>query len=287
MKTLVQGILKQPYLPPKDRPLCGLSKNIDNGIYHRSKGTSQWHLIITFSGKGEFITPCEKKCQLTRGKIILIQANISQKFYRMSSKPWIAGWAHFTPNPIWISRLNWTQVDKGYWEFTPPNPSRSHFIIREFKKLLRNSKKITLFSDQRLLHSIEGILISTCEINTPTATLSPSRISSSVNWIDNNFSKPFNLIQLSKMSHLSISHFVRLFRNEMGTTPRKYWEYCRIQEAKRLLVTTSYSISKIAQITGFENMFYFSNRFKKLIGKSPTLFKLNPSLNTFQPQIPI
>ena len=50
---------------------------------------------------------------------------------------------------------------------------------------------------------------------------------------------------------------------------REYINQLRIEEAKRLLISTSMSISEIASYVGYYNISYFSTVFHKLVGVSP------------------
>ncbi len=59
------------------------------------------------------------------------------------------------------------------------------------------------------------------------------------------------------------------FRREFGISVGQYITNERLNIAKRLLVSTTYSITEIASRCGFENVYYFSNTFKKHVGCSP------------------
>lgn len=63
------------------------------------------------------------------------------------------------------------------------------------------------------------------------------------------------------------------FKRELNTSVGGFIVNERIREAKRLLVGTTYSISEIAERCGFENVYYFSNLFKKHIGISPLKYR--------------
>ena len=46
-----------------------------------------------------------------------------------------------------------------------------------------------------------------------------------------------------------------------------------MEKAKELLITGHYTVSEIAYECGFENVYYFSNVFKKIVGVSPTAYR--------------
>lgn len=50
-----------------------------------------------------------------------------------------------------------------------------------------------------------------------------------------------------------------------------------MKKAKILLLTTDLKIYEIAEQVGFEDMNYFSSRFKQIVGKTPRQFKKEES----------
>ncbi len=81
--------------------------------------------------------------------------------------------------------------------------------------------------------------------------------------------KNFNYEKLAKISSLSYSYFKKVFISRYGMPPVKYITELRIRYACELLKTGKYKISEIAQMCGYENVYYFSNVFKKQKGVSP------------------
>ena len=50
---------------------------------------------------------------------------------------------------------------------------------------------------------------------------------------------------------------------------REYINKIRIDEAKRLLLTTNLAVSEVAGMVGYDNISYFSTVFRKHTGMSP------------------
>ena len=70
--------------------------------------------------------------------------------------------------------------------------------------------------------------------------------------------------------NLSPSRLAHLFRSQTGQTPQQFVERERITRARQLLLLTSRTVAQIAGEVGYENPFYFTLRFKKHTGFSPT-----------------
>jgi AraC-like DNA-binding protein len=72
---------------------------------------------------------------------------------------------------------------------------------------------------------------------------------------------------------LSHNGFIAKFKKETGYRPVEYIAAVRIGRAKELLMNSGMRISEIAEACGFENMYYFSNTFKRQTGLSPTDYR--------------
>ncbi|MCR5753693.1 MAG: response regulator [Acetatifactor sp.] len=69
--------------------------------------------------------------------------------------------------------------------------------------------------------------------------------------------------------HITAPYLSKLFQKEMGISFVDYLVGIRIEEAKRLLVDTDWTIAKISESIGYVNEKYFMNLFKKKVGDTP------------------
>jgi AraC-like DNA-binding protein len=79
--------------------------------------------------------------------------------------------------------------------------------------------------------------------------------------------------ELAAACALSPDHFTRLFKAARGVTPREFIQRQRIDAARRLLLASSHSIGRIAELLGFSDIYHFSRVFKQRTGRSPTRFR--------------
>lgn len=84
--------------------------------------------------------------------------------------------------------------------------------------------------------------------------------------------KNFNINTVYDNIPMSKMYFSSLFKEKTGYTPLQYLTEKRMENAKHLLSSSDlhYSISEIAELCGFEDIYYFSRVFKKNVGLSPT-----------------
>jgi iron complex transport system substrate-binding protein len=82
-----------------------------------------------------------------------------------------------------------------------------------------------------------------------------------------------NRAALARMTGFNASYFSSLFRKETGWSFGDYLNRLRLDEAKRLLFTTSDSLQDIAMRTGFSDSSYLSKTFKKHVHITPSAFR--------------
>lgn len=99
------------------------------------------------------------------------------------------------------------------------------------------------------------------------------RVLKAIRYIRKNIDKQITMEDLLNICCLSKDHFIRLFKNDMGTTPIKYINQKKIERAQLLLITNNRSIKDIAYALSFENVYYFNRLFKKIIGMTPSEYR--------------
>lgn len=88
-------------------------------------------------------------------------------------------------------------------------------------------------------------------------------IEKAMEYVENNFSQPLTLKEVSDYVHLSPNYFSNLFKEISGTTFLKFLNEQRIKKAKELLIYTNKTILDIALECGFGSFSSFSRSFKK------------------------
>lgn len=89
------------------------------------------------------------------------------------------------------------------------------------------------------------------------------------NYIREHFRENINRNDVAAIVYITPNYLSKLFRSKMGMNLREYINQIRIEEARRLLLTTNLSVSEIAGRVGYDNISYFSTVFRKQVGMSP------------------
>jgi AraC family transcriptional regulator len=87
------------------------------------------------------------------------------------------------------------------------------------------------------------------------------------------YNEPLSLAEIAKSAILSRFHFSRVFREATGVSPGRFLTAVRIYQAKRMLVTTSLSVTDISLDVGYNSLGSFTNRFTESVGVSPARFR--------------
>lgn len=98
--------------------------------------------------------------------------------------------------------------------------------------------------------------------------------------IQSNPERNWSIASLAERVGLSESHFQLTYKQLFGKSPGNDIILARIEKAKALLAMSTYSVSDIAQICGYENESHFSRQFKKYINLTPSQYR-----NDKQPDI--
>ena len=96
---------------------------------------------------------------------------------------------------------------------------------------------------------------------------------SAVRYFHENYNKLISIEDYAASQHMSVSWFIRNFKEYTESTPAQYILSLRISNAQTLLETTNYNVTEIAEIVGYDNPLYFSRLFKKQSGMSPSDFR--------------
>jgi AraC family transcriptional regulator len=88
-----------------------------------------------------------------------------------------------------------------------------------------------------------------------------------------NLGERFTVDDMAAAAMFSRFYFTRLFQQETGMPPARFLSALRIDEAKRLLLSTSYTVADISHYVGYNSPGSFTARFKSTVGMSPAAYR--------------
>ena len=147
--------------------------------------------------------------------------------------------------------------------------------INAYEKALTTDDAFSVYYRE---HLFEDILLQIAEENfsftqTNTSDFDDNVVKTAVKFINENISKKFTINDLAKNCATNPSTLNFRFRRAFNIPTWQYVTIKRVEKAKQLLKTTSYSIGEIALKCGFDNAYYFSTAFKKIEKVSPKEYR--------------
>lgn len=98
-------------------------------------------------------------------------------------------------------------------------------------------------------------------------------IRKALRYIGTNYPQKLTLQHVAAEVGISPNHFSSLFHKTVGVSFREYLSQIRVEESKRLLLYTEYSLADIAAAMGFPDQSNFSKVFKRITGISPGKYR--------------
>lgn len=101
-----------------------------------------------------------------------------------------------------------------------------------------------------------------------------SLIRPAVDYIEENFYQmERSCEELADLCGISYSYLNRLFREKYNVPPKRYITQMQLNYACDLLQAGGYTVTQVAEMTGFSDIYFFSRQFKEYLGIAPTEFQ--------------
>ncbi|WP_409494487.1 helix-turn-helix domain-containing protein [Amycolatopsis sp. cmx-11-12] len=107
----------------------------------------------------------------------------------------------------------------------------------------------------------------------PSAGREDERVRAAVAMMRDRLADPLSVAEVAGEVHLSVYHFIRVFKEKTGETPHRFLARLRIEEARRLLRGTDLPIAQIAGRCGFAAPGALSAAFLKHTGSRPSDYR--------------
>lgn len=154
----------------------------------------------------------------------------------------------------------------------PKNPEISK-IFEDIFTAYRNRTPAYKLKITAGLMLLSGILIECNFLLSDNSGLKKLRTLPAVEYIKENYNKEIRIPELAALLNFCPEHFIRIFKQENKKTPAEYILDCRIEEALKLLSENKYSVSEIADMTGFSGSSHFIKVFKQKLNTTPGKYR--------------
>ncbi|MBO4449932.1 MAG: AraC family transcriptional regulator [Clostridiales bacterium] len=109
--------------------------------------------------------------------------------------------------------------------------------------------------------------------NLRRSTITSKAVRTAIDYIYEHLHTRITLEQLSSLTNLSAPYLSRLFKKETGSAVSDYILSKKLETAKSMLASSSYSIAEISASLAFPSQSYFTNVLKKDCGMTPKEYR--------------
>jgi AraC-like DNA-binding protein len=96
------------------------------------------------------------------------------------------------------------------------------------------------------------------------------RVAKAISWLRENYSQPMKVDDLAGLVHMSVSSFHEHFKCVTSMSPLHYQKVLRLQEARRLMLSTMMDAGTASQRVGYLSASQFSREYSRCFGSAPT-----------------
>lgn len=232
-------------------------------------------LIYCLDGEGELEVEGQKH-RVRPGDILLIPRGIQHAYKARPSNPWTIYWTHFHGHHAADFIQHIAARKTGQNQLIIPIGIHSR-LASDFEALLEAREStyninayICAANQLRQILTHIALLQPLARHKQSGEGLDIERIHS---LMQARIHEQLDLDTLAETVNLSKYHFVKKYKEITGTTPINHFIQLKIERACHLLDTTNNHVNEIAFSVGYEDAYYFSRIFKKLMGVSPSQYR--------------
>ncbi|MBB2482300.1 helix-turn-helix domain-containing protein [Bacillus sp. APMAM] len=243
-----------------------------------------YEIVYVYSGQGTFFIG-DVFYRMQQGDVFLIPNNTIHRAMPDKDNPVTSTIIFFSPtllynNPVdeFFSYIHLFEETKKFNIYQISLPSEAQQKIE--KQLLTIQQEITneeLGAKHASLIILHQIILDLYRIriksNAKSRIYNSDWITDILAYINEHLGEALSLTELANKSLVSTSHFSRIFKQKTGMGLIEYLNTKRIIKAKELVLTTTYTVSQIAERCGFESVSHFHRIFKKYLKMTPATYR--------------
>ncbi len=243
--------------------------------YHyreRQDGCNAFVFIYCIEGEGWAMLEKSNKIPVYKNTMLVIPANTSHSYGADTENPWSIYWFHLKGEAV-------EQFVREFdlCNFTVSIPTTQTIRIIDlldqcYETLLYKgySFKHYLYVSQMMKYVL-GIL--TLQSEPHENKKKNEYVERSIRYMIEHVQSSLTLDELANHVGLSKPHFVHLFKQVTQHSPIDYYLRLKIQRSCHYLDLTDYNVKTISQNVGFQDSYYFSRMFHKIMGQSPSSYR--------------
>ena len=214
---------------------------------------------------------------MSAGNFVWLPANEPHAYGSGERDPWTILWAHFAGSEVaaWEALLAVGRQGGPSVISLPDDRLEELALDRVFAALERGfAVRHLVAASTALRHSLSTVAQMGTDLRDPRSAA--ERVSLSIEALRRDWQRPHRLEELATAAKVSVAHYSVLFRRQAGFSPIDFLIRQRVGHACRLLDTTSLSIAEFGGRAGYDDPYYFTRCFRRVMGASPRAYRKVP-----------
>ncbi len=256
---------KNPHRYNKTEEICTISFDdcgyieVPAGFLYKKRFLDKYEILYVTKG-GLYFRLDNREIVLPKNRLIILPPYKTLEGFRQSGQATGFYYVNFTTdNPACFG------VHSGAVE-TDHSPE----IVGTLEKLVRQKSDLLLpdFINDALLLTLLG------EINRTTASSGRAEIAAKLQqYIEQNIAGSLTADTISGALQYNRDYLCRIVKKQFGVSLRDYIIRCRLDLAKKLLITSDYPVQEIASMVGYSDPNLFTKFFSYHTGQSPQSYR--------------
>ena len=245
----------------------------------RPRGRLDFQLLYIAAGKAHFHFDGKEEI-VTAGHMVLYRPKEPQKYEYYGEDQTEVYWVHFTGGNVKnILRSYGLTDDKRVFYCGSSLEYKNLFrsMINELQMCKENYAEMLEMYLRQIFIMLQRYFVNALKTDNTHVI---EEIDKATIYFNEHYSEDISIDEYAQTHHFSVSWFIRNFKHCTGSTPMQYILSKRIYNAEILLHDSSYNITEISEIVGYDNPLYFSRIFKKVKGLSPSEYRKSISLSS-------
>nr|WP_246480638.1 AraC family ligand binding domain-containing protein [Motiliproteus sediminis] len=238
--------------------------------HHMDRDSHDDYLLIYCVDGSGWLRVGAQTFEVEAGHLLILPKGLAHAYAASDTQPWTIYWVHFDGRLAEQFCLNLAVR----YERPLMQVGRNAKLTADFDSLLQVRR--SGYQLRPLLHTANQLrqilsyaaLLRTAPSNQPGFDLDLIH-----SHMQANLHRQLDLDNLAALANLSKYHFAKRYKALTGTSPINHFINLKIEHSCQLLDLGVQTISEIGYAVGYDDAYYFSRIFKKVMGISPTAYR--------------
>ena len=239
----------------------------------REKGVGQYVLIYCVDGSGFYVVD-GKRHEVKKNQYFILPIGKPHEYGSTEGHFWTVYWLHFCGKAAHV----FAEGAATPQTINVTMQSRISERINIFDEILTTLHFGDSIEDLRYASSLLSHFLASMrylgQFRRAKASAEKDIVEQAIHYMRENIENRITMAEVLRYVGYSQSHFSTVFKKKTGMSPLSYFNRLKVEHACKLLKTTDLKVNMICYKVGIEDPLYFSRLFSKVMGMSPSEFRI-------------